>query len=76
LASAFVFRAAPDAFLASPADETAAMFSPDSRWLAYACDETGRREVYVQRYPNGGEKVVACAGYQRAFHESSRYAVR
>ena len=23
-------------------------FSPDGRWLAYASDETGRNEVYVQ----------------------------
>lgn len=26
-------------------------FSPDGRWLAYASDESGRSEVYVQPYP-------------------------
>jgi Tol biopolymer transport system component len=28
-------------------------FSPDSRWLAFDSDETGRREVYVQSFPAG-----------------------
>jgi len=26
--------------------------SPDSRWLAYSSDETGREEVYVRPFPN------------------------
>ena len=39
-----------------------ARFSPDGRFLAYVSDETGRHEVYVQRFdpssgfPPGGEK--------------------
>jgi Tol biopolymer transport system component len=56
----WIYRVADHAvrpFLTSSADETAAMFSPDGRWLAYVSDETGRREVYVQRYPNGGDKL-------------------
>jgi Tol biopolymer transport system component len=28
----------------------AAAFSPDGRWLAYASDESGKREVYVQTF--------------------------
>jgi hypothetical protein len=32
-------------------------FSPDGRWLAYASDESGRFEVYVQRFPGPGEKI-------------------
>ena len=31
-------------------------FSPDGRWLAYASDETGRNEVYVQAYPGPGPR--------------------
>jgi eukaryotic-like serine/threonine-protein kinase len=31
-------------------------FSPDGRWLAYASDETGRTEVYVQAYPGPGPR--------------------
>lgn len=37
--------------------ETSGVFSPDGRWLAYASDETGRLEVYVQAYPAGGRKL-------------------
>ncbi len=29
-------------------------FSPDGRWLAYDSDESGRREVYIQSYPDLG----------------------
>jgi len=43
----------PKAFLATPADETAAAFSPNGRWLAYISDETGRFEVYVRPFPEG-----------------------
>jgi len=37
--------------LHTQANETAAHFSPDGRWLAYASDESGRWEIYVQSYP-------------------------
>jgi dipeptidyl aminopeptidase/acylaminoacyl peptidase len=43
-------------FLHAPFNETAPAFSPDGRWLAYASDETGRYEVYVQPYPEKGAK--------------------
>ncbi len=33
--------------------------SPDGRWLAYASDETGRFEVYVQSFPEPGRRVQA-----------------
>jgi serine/threonine-protein kinase len=38
-------------FLATPAMEHMAMFSPDGRWLAYASNESGRPEVYMRPYP-------------------------
>jgi Tol biopolymer transport system component len=28
--------------------------SPDGRWLAYASDETGRAEIYIMPFPEGG----------------------
>lgn len=31
--------------------------SPDGRFIAYVSDETGRQEVYVERFPEGGAKV-------------------
>jgi Tol biopolymer transport system component len=43
-------------FLKTPADESAASFSPDQKWLAYSSDESGRREIYVQPYPGPGGK--------------------
>jgi hypothetical protein len=30
--------------------------SPDGRWLAYASDESGELQVYVQPFPTTGEK--------------------
>ena len=41
--------------LATPADEHAARFSPDGRYLAYISDRSGRFEVYVQPFPGPGE---------------------
>ncbi len=38
-------------FLHSPANEEAARFSPDDRWIAYQSDESGRFEIYVTAYP-------------------------
>jgi len=38
-------------FLATPAIEHMAVFSPDSRWMAYVSNESGRYEVYVRPYP-------------------------
>jgi eukaryotic-like serine/threonine-protein kinase len=43
-------------FLQTRFNETAPRFSPDGRWLAYASDESGRSEIYVQPYPGPGGK--------------------
>ncbi|HEY3203267.1 MAG TPA: protein kinase [Thermoanaerobaculia bacterium] len=38
-------------------------FSPDGRWIAYASDESGKFEVYVQAFPGpGGKWRVSTAG--------------
>jgi Tol biopolymer transport system component len=43
--------------------EDEARFSPDSRWIAYSSDESGRFEIYVQPFPGPGEKRrVSSAG--------------
>jgi eukaryotic-like serine/threonine-protein kinase len=42
--------------LDSAFNERAPSLSPDGRWLAYSCDESGRREVYVQAFPDLGAK--------------------
>ena len=43
-------------FLATSANEREATFSPDGRFVAYSSNESGRFEVYVQRFPGGGGK--------------------
>jgi eukaryotic-like serine/threonine-protein kinase len=41
-------------------------FSPDGKWLAYANNQTGRYEVYVQPFPSGGGRwQVSTAGGAR-----------
>src|SRR5207249_4310936 len=36
-----------------------ASFSPDGRWIAYCSDESGRFEIYVCAFTEGGEPVKA-----------------
>jgi hypothetical protein len=37
-------------------DQGLAKFSPDGRWIAYESSESGRREIYVRPYAEGGGK--------------------
>jgi Tol biopolymer transport system component len=37
----------------SPFSETHAQFSPDGRWIVYASDESGTRELYVKPFSGG-----------------------
>jgi Tol biopolymer transport system component len=43
-------------FLVTPFDESAAMFSPDGKWVAYQSNASMRNEVYVRRYPPTNEQ--------------------
>ena len=52
----------PFPFLVSSFNETEALFSPNSRWLAYASDESGKSEVYVVSFPQGNGKWQVSAG--------------
>jgi serine/threonine protein kinase len=47
--------------LATPANEASANVSRDGRWIAYASDESGSSEVYVQSFPELGRKVRVSA---------------
>jgi dipeptidyl aminopeptidase/acylaminoacyl peptidase len=42
--------------------EGSAKFSPDGRWLAYASNESGRSEIYVQAFPGPGPKIQVSNG--------------
>ncbi len=46
----------PRPFLETVADEGAARFSPDGRYLAYVSNTSGRPEIYVETFPEGGGK--------------------
>lgn len=37
-------------------EESSGRFSPDGSWIAYTSDESGRPEIYVQRFPKAEEK--------------------
>src|SRR4029079_18615358 len=38
-------------------EETRGRFSPDSRWIAYRSNETGREEIYVRPFLGPGRAV-------------------
>jgi Tol biopolymer transport system component len=47
-------------YLATPFRESGARFSPDTKWLAYSSDESGRFEVYIRPFngkPAGSGKI-------------------
>jgi serine/threonine protein kinase len=45
-------------------DAFQARFSPDSRWIAYTSEESGKKEIYVQPFPvaSGGRWMVSKGG--------------
>ncbi|MSV35574.1 MAG: hypothetical protein EXQ47_08260 [Bryobacterales bacterium] len=49
-------------FLGTPFIEVFPAFSPDGRWLAYASDESGTREVYVRPFPGAGGRWQVSTG--------------
>lgn len=53
----------PYAYVHGAGVEQYAAPSPSGSWLAYASDENGRREIYVQRFPQAdGKWQVSTAG--------------
>jgi eukaryotic-like serine/threonine-protein kinase len=52
----------PTPFLQTPFNEMHAQVSPDGRWVAYASDESGTWEVYLQRFPVPGAKRTISVG--------------
>jgi len=46
----------PVPYLQTPFNEGDAQLSPDGRWMAYASNESGQPQVYVQAIPASGAK--------------------
>ncbi len=56
----------PHEYLATPANELVPKLSPDVRYLAYVSDESGRQEVHVRPFPDGGRQwTVSTNGGQQ-----------
>src|SRR5215471_13402752 len=60
--------------LQSAFSEQWGVISPNGLWLAYASDETGSSEVYVQSFPELGKRVQISemGGFQPAWSRSGR----
>jgi Tol biopolymer transport system component len=53
----------PHPFLQTKADELAATFSPDGRWVAYMLRDSGKTEICAVPFPGPGESVtISTAG--------------
>ena len=64
----------PRPFLKTQYNETSPEFSPDGHWLAYASDESGRFEIYVQPFPGPGGKwqISTGGGTEPAWNPAGR----
>ena len=59
--------------MVTTAREVTPDLSPDGRWLAYASDESGRREIYVQPLPGPGARLqVSVTGGQEPIWSPQR----
>jgi serine/threonine protein kinase/Tol biopolymer transport system component len=48
----------PFAIAKTPFDERTGQFSPDSAWVAFESNESGRFEIYVQPFPEPSQKTI------------------
>ncbi|HMF07559.1 MAG TPA: hypothetical protein VKJ00_00405, partial [Thermoanaerobaculia bacterium] len=57
----------PMPYVVAPGLQRHGRFSPNSRWVAYTSDESGRQEIYVQAFPSaGGQWQVSSDGGDQA----------
>jgi Tol biopolymer transport system component len=52
-------------YLATPASDRHAQFSPDGSLMAYSSSESGQRHVYIEPVPRDGRRWRASTGYGR-----------
>ena len=50
------------ALIQSEANENSPSISPDGAWIAYSSDQTGEAEIYVERFPELGERQQVSTG--------------
>ena len=64
----------PFPFLKSASEEREGQFSPDSKWIAYQSNESGRSEIYVQPFPGTGGKfqISANGGAQPRWNKNGK----
>jgi Tol biopolymer transport system component len=64
----------PTSFVTTPATEVHGRLSPDGKWLAYASDESGSFEAYVQAFPGPGGKwqISTRSGLQPVWRADGR----
>jgi hypothetical protein len=64
----------PVPFLQTPFNETSGQFSPDGKWMAYASNESGQPQVYVQPIPATGAKwqISAAGGDQPRWRRDAK----
>ena len=67
----------PFAFKQTSASEFNPTFSPDGRWLAYQSNETGRNEIYVERFPGPARStlVSTSGGTAPAWRDDGREVI-
>jgi len=54
--------ASPRPYNRAPFNQRMARFSPDDHWVAYQSDDSGRAAIYVQAFPESGERIPISAG--------------
>ena len=58
----------PSRLLGTPFNESEAALSPNGRWMAYTSDESGVRQVYVQKFPTSDRKWQVSVGRRLSAH--------
>jgi Tol biopolymer transport system component len=61
-------------FMPTPAFEFAPAVAPQGGWIAYTSNETGRYEIYVQRFPEGGrlQQITTAGGEYPLWNRNGR----
>ncbi len=62
--------------LKTTANEQSASLSPDGRFVAYESNESGRSEIYVRSFPDGGGKRQVSTGAKRHVTTAANRLVR